>query len=261
MKNSMNEKLTFDHAVIVVPELEQAISNFKGLGFNVQRGGSSKPAHNALIYFGDGTYIELITLISRPARLLFRFFYITGLLGLAARRKPTIRSRFMLWFGGPTGLRDWCVRCSSLDNTIEHFRRQGIETFDGKYFSRKKPNGDLAEWRLAGPADKYMPFLIEDISPTPIRVPYEDTSDHANGATGIATVVLRRTSGQHVTQSLLPGDGEKASDASACTLGDVDIRLASSSSAPLLTLELHCSGTKKGLLSEHKTFGAQIKLI
>ena len=256
----MNKKLTFDHAVIVVPELEQAISNFAALGFNVQRGGSSKPAHNALIYFGDGTYIELITLISRPARLLFRLLYITGLLGLAASRKPTIRSRFMLWFGGPTGLRDWCVRCSSLDNTIEHFRHQGIETFDGKYFSRKKPNGDLAEWRLAGPADKHMPFLIEDISPTQIRVPYKNTSDHENGASGIAAVVLQCTTGQHVIQSLLSCGGEKASDASACTLGNVDIRLAESPSAPLIALELHCSGTKKGLLAEGKTFGARIKL-
>ena len=257
----MNENIRFDHAVIVVPELEQAISNFEALGFNVQRGGSSKPAHNALIYFSDGTYIELITLVSRPARLVFRFLYVAGILGLAARRTPTIRSRFILWFGGPTGLRDWCVRCSSLDNTIEHLRARGIETFDGKYFSRKKPDGEVAKWRLAGPANKQLPFLIEDISPTQIRVPYENNSNHANGATGIAAVILHPTTGRQVIQSLQLSSRENSNHTTACKMGNVDICLAEQPSAAHIALELHCSGPKKGPLCEHKTFGAQISLM
>jgi len=113
--------LSFDHAVIVVPELEQAIENFTALGFSVHRGGSSKPAHNALIYFSDGTYIELITLISHSSRTIARLLYRVGLLRFSAKRKPSLRSRFMLWFGGPVGLRDWCVRCPSIKNTIKSF--------------------------------------------------------------------------------------------------------------------------------------------
>ena len=50
--------------VVVVSDLEEAIENFSSLGFLVERGGVNGPTHNALIFFRDGTYIELISTIS-----------------------------------------------------------------------------------------------------------------------------------------------------------------------------------------------------
>ena len=113
------EMVSFDHAVITVPDLDTAIANFRSLGFQVQRGGTSGPVHNALIFFQDGTYIELITPVSKRARVFFHLLYSMGILGLVAKYRPTVMARFLLWFGGPSGLRDWCVRCTDLDKTIE----------------------------------------------------------------------------------------------------------------------------------------------
>ena len=55
-------KLAFDHAVIYVPNLKRAISQFTALGFTVKLGGEHTHTHNALIIFNDRSYIELLAL-------------------------------------------------------------------------------------------------------------------------------------------------------------------------------------------------------
>jgi len=255
------DQLSFDHAVIVVPDLETAILNFQTLGFQVQRGGVSGPTHNALIYFRDGTYIELITPIRRSARIVFRGLHAAGLLGLIARRQRGIMARFLMWFGTPAGLRDWCVRCVSLDRTIERLRELGIETSDAKNFSRKRPDGQVAKWRLAGPLNTHLPFLIEDVSPTQIRVPFEGHCDHPNGVTGISALVLsgeRQLASIQILQRLVSGN---VMAGSACTIGTVAIRSVAGNNSPVgLALELSSNAEVKGPLARDKTFGAQITI-
>jgi hypothetical protein len=51
----------FDHAVVIVPSLKRAVQSFERLGFCVVLGGRTGPVHNAVIFFSDGTYIELTT--------------------------------------------------------------------------------------------------------------------------------------------------------------------------------------------------------
>src|SRR5689334_2853398 len=54
--------LHFDHAVIAVKDLDNAIQDYHDLGFTVIRGGihSNRATKNALIVFEDGTYLELL---------------------------------------------------------------------------------------------------------------------------------------------------------------------------------------------------------
>ena len=253
-------QVSFDHAVIVVPQLDTAMANFQALGFQVQRGGTNGPTHNALIYFQDGSYIELITPISRLARGVFRGLYSLGILGWIARRRPTIMARFLLWFGAPAGLRDWCIRCSSLDDTLRQFGALGIETIGGRDFSRTRPDGEVAQWRLAGPVDRRFPFLIEDISPTQIRVPFRDYCDHTNGVTGISAVVLPGAAGLTTVQDLQRLVSGEVTSGAACVIGSVIIRNEPNPTSPGLVLELRSSGKVKGPLAPDKTFGAQILL-
>src|SRR3989442_9442731 len=50
-----------DHLVIVVPDLPSASKSYQALGFTVVPGGRHPVGtHNALIAFGDGSYVELI---------------------------------------------------------------------------------------------------------------------------------------------------------------------------------------------------------
>ncbi len=54
--------LSLDHSIIAVDDLEQAIHDYRSLGFNVVAAGvhANQATHSALILFSDGTYIELI---------------------------------------------------------------------------------------------------------------------------------------------------------------------------------------------------------
>ena len=51
-----------DHIVIAVADLEQAIADYRKLGFTVYPGGTHHggASHNALVVFADGSYFELI---------------------------------------------------------------------------------------------------------------------------------------------------------------------------------------------------------
>src|SRR5206468_10550639 len=55
-------RFALDHVVIAVGDLEQAIADYRSLGFTVAPGGRhpGRTSHNALIVFEDGAYIELI---------------------------------------------------------------------------------------------------------------------------------------------------------------------------------------------------------
>ena len=257
----LEEMASFDHAVITVPDLDTAIANFRSLGFQVQRGGTNGPVHNALIFFQDGTYIELITPVSKRARIFFRLLYYVGNSGLVAKYRPTITTRFLLWFGGPSGLRDWCVRCTDLDKAIENFQSKGIETTDAQYFARKRPDGEVAEWRLAGPTNRRLPFMIEDISPTQIRVPLQSACEHPNGVSGISAVVLPRDIGLNVVANLRRCFNGKTTGSEDYMIGSVTIHLSENPSALDLALELRSNGEVKGPFPGEQTYGALITVI
>ena len=58
----MTTHLRFDHAVILVNDLEKGTEDYRAFGFNVFYGGkhADGKTHNALIVFRDGTYLELL---------------------------------------------------------------------------------------------------------------------------------------------------------------------------------------------------------
>lgn len=64
-----------DHLVVLVPDLEAAIQEYRRAGFTVVPGGTHPTGtHNALIGFGDGAYLELLAFYEdNPAHRWHRF--------------------------------------------------------------------------------------------------------------------------------------------------------------------------------------------
>jgi hypothetical protein len=187
----MNEyQLELDHVVIVVPELERAIQQYRSLGFIVSRGGDNGPTHNALIPFVNGTYIELISTRSRLLRGVFRFLYRSKLIVIFKSVMSALSFRFVAWMGGPTGVRDWCVKQAKLDSLIDTLSANDIGMSKIEKFTRIKPNLEIVEWLLVAPINQRLPFFIRDITDPTVRIPGGEAASHSNGCTGISRLLL-----------------------------------------------------------------------
>ncbi len=173
----------FDHAVILVPDLEQGINQFTALGFHVEKGGSHGLTENALIPFKDQTYIELIAYKSKPAKFILMAIH----KWLRLRRShDTIMSRLTHWFSRPFGPIDWCVRYTASGNPKHLPAGMTIP----KEFSRLKPDGTQIKWTLSAPRNFALPMLIDDRTERRFRAPLYKSGLHKNGAEAIEEIIL-----------------------------------------------------------------------
>jgi hypothetical protein len=166
------------------------MEQYRSLGFTVIFGGVNGPTHNALIGFRDGTYIELISMRSAANMAIFRFLYRTKLLYFFKPFVSLLSWRFFCWMGGPTGIRDWCIRQAPLEHIVSAFESNNLGVSKIKSFTRVKPNAEVVEWRLAAPENLRMPFFIDDVSGIEARMPAAEGTNHKNRYTGISTVLL-----------------------------------------------------------------------
>ena len=161
--------LQLDHIVIAVRDLAQAIADYEALGFTVTPGGQhpGRTSHNALIVFADGAYLELI-----------------------AWQGPAPQERWwhdLQQYG--EGLVDFALLPDDTVAVAEAARGRGLEVVprDG---ARLRPDGRELQWQTARHATPDVPFLCGDITPREWRVPEGDVRQHANGATGIASLAI-----------------------------------------------------------------------
>ena len=154
-----------DHVVYVARDLAEAVKDHERQGFTVTPGGehAGGVTHNALFCFADGSYLELV-----------------------AFRKPDPTHRW--WrHAANGGFADFAVLSDDLAEDLSVLKDLVVrEAAEG---GRTRPDGVSLRWRAAflrGP----LPFLIENLTPRELRVPTGGAALHANGVTGIATIVL-----------------------------------------------------------------------
>lgn len=162
--------LSLDHLVILVPDLDTAITDYRSLGFSVQPGGTHADGgtHNALVVFADRAYLELIAFL---------------------RPHPSHR-----WGGhaarGHSGFVDFALLPSSVAAVVADAASRGLAytgPFDG---GRLRPDGERLVWQMGLPPAPELPFLCGDVTPRALRVPEGAMRQHANGATGVACITV-----------------------------------------------------------------------
>jgi hypothetical protein len=132
-------------------------------------------------------------------------------------------------------------------------------------FDRERPDGKVARWLLAGPRDVRLPFLIEDLTPVEIRVPFRDLSTHPNGVTAIRRLVLpheAKAAFERALGRVLRAEPGSMTDESA-PLGSVTVGTSRQEEIPEepYRLELLRPGGNDEDLDPNETFGASIKLV
>jgi catechol 2,3-dioxygenase-like lactoylglutathione lyase family enzyme len=157
-----------DHVVFVVRDLQAAIADYRRRGFTVTPGGehADGATHNALVPFADRSYLELVAFHDLGQSLTHPWWNIAADGGGLAD--------FALLSD------DLAADSAALADLVKRPPQEG---------GRIKPDGVEIRWRTAV-LKAPLPFVIEDLTPRDLRVPGGAATEHANGATGIASVVL-----------------------------------------------------------------------
>lgn len=165
-----------DHVVFVARDLATAVEDYTRRGFTVTPGGehTGGVTHNALVCFADGSYLELV-----------------------AFRRPDATHRW--WRHAETGgFADIAVLSDDLAQDLSALKDLVMrEAAEG---GRTRPDGVSLRWRAAF-LRAPLPFLIEDLTPRDLRVPGGDAARHANGVTGVATLVVAARDERSVEES------------------------------------------------------------
>jgi Glyoxalase-like domain len=157
-----------DHVVLVARDLNTAIADHRRRGFTVTPGGEHADGvtHNALISFADGSYLELVAFRDIDRALTHRWWKVAA-------------------DGG--GLADFALLSDDL--AADSAALAELVKTPPKEGGRIRPDGVELKWRTAV-LKAPLPFVIEDITSRDLRVPGGAATQHANGATGIGSVVI-----------------------------------------------------------------------
>jgi catechol 2,3-dioxygenase-like lactoylglutathione lyase family enzyme len=163
-------RFALDHVVIAVGDLEQAIADYRSLGFTVTPGGRhpGRTSHNALIVFEDGAYIELI-----------------------AWTAPNDAERWnVVHRGYGDGFMDFALIPGNVPRATAEAQARGLPLEGPIDGGRIRPDGVELQWQTARQPTFDLPFFCGDVTPRALRVPEGDVRRHANGARGVATLVV-----------------------------------------------------------------------
>jgi catechol 2,3-dioxygenase-like lactoylglutathione lyase family enzyme len=170
----------FDHAVIGVRDLDEAIRHYRSLGFDVSPGGrhTGLGTHNAIVRFGLD-YLELISIYDESevdargfgGKVLFEFLQ---------KREG--------------GLLGYALATTDIQQDAEHFQRVGLAAQGPFAMQRMRPDGRLLSWRLLVPGGvswrQPWPFLIQWDIPDEQRLSWEKPGTHPNGVTGWTGIAI-----------------------------------------------------------------------
>jgi catechol 2,3-dioxygenase-like lactoylglutathione lyase family enzyme len=162
--------MRLDHVVILVGDLDRTHADYEALGFHVTTGGRHVgiSTHNALVVFGDGTYLELLAPLDVE--------------GARLSSDP-----WLVRLERGEGLLTYAVRCAPLPSAPPEAPGLTWETAEE---GRVRPDGVDLRWRhllaSAGGLLTPLPFFIEDLTPPELRIPPEEAGLHRLPVPGIA---------------------------------------------------------------------------
>jgi hypothetical protein len=161
----MTSSLRFDHLLIAVHDLESAVRDYSRLGFNVTPGGrhTHAPTRNALIYFDDGSYLELIEWLA-PAKGE-KWYERLNAVG--------------------EGIVDFALCPQDVEAVIERTGGEGVAYRKAVPGSRVQSDGEEIRWLLGWAIESILPFLCSDVTDRSLRVPEGACRQHSNGVKGI----------------------------------------------------------------------------
>ena len=169
------------HLIYKVDNLDESVKEWRNKGFAVEYGKAKNP-YNAIIYFSDGPYIELLAATGMPKCFKVLLNYI-GYKGVV--------KRFDSW---DYGAERWCGFCIEKEpgdlkveiDSLGKYKEKGLYMKNAK---RKDTYGRELKFKCFFPADLSLPFLMSyfNIDPKPLNFV------HPNGYERVAKITFATT--------------------------------------------------------------------
>jgi hypothetical protein len=150
------------HIIYKVDDLHQAVKEFKKKGFEVEYGTKKNP-YNAIIYFSEGPYLELLASTGMP-KFIKRIMRLLG--------KSRLVDRLNNWDnhkGGPCGvaLENYKVDLKEEKGILEKYKQGYYEMLS----RRNDSKGRKLRFTCLFPDEMQLPFLMTyfNIDPKPVN--------------------------------------------------------------------------------------------
>lgn len=171
-----------DHVLIRVDDLEESVNQFRLAGFRVYYGAQREKAYNAMIYFEDDSFIELVDTTKFPFILnCLATSRITNLLGAFYKRIGAYarsKDRYL----------DYSVYSKNIE--VDHER---VSNKASKLYSLKRVDtlGTVLKWKLFAFSTLELPFVMSDYAP--YKYPEEGATNHNNRVLGMNRLLINTT--------------------------------------------------------------------
>lgn len=168
--------MKLSHILYKANDLHQSVEKFRAEGFDVEYGSKRNP-HNALVYFSEGPYIEILQKAPVPT-------FLTWILKIIGKGK--LADRFDKWETAKEGFFEICLENynDNFDSEIQFLKKCGQKFFVTKS-QRMDPQNRRLKWKLLFPMENKLPFMMTyfNIDPKP------KNHVHPNGIEKIERVV------------------------------------------------------------------------
>lgn len=218
----MSAAFRFDHAIIAVADLGQALVDFQALGFTTFYGGvhADGKTQNGLIVFADGGYLELLAPVDADFMSVMDTVDLSSFLDFVARGDG--------WAG-------YALLTDDIDAAAVGMLARDLQVSGPTASGRQRPDGTTLAWRTVSVNNSRTPFFIMDETPRALRVPDDpDWTAHTNGAVGVESLIvavpkLERALARYqamLNQEAQPGPALNGAETASFTLGDFNLILA-----------------------------------
>lgn len=169
-----------DHVLIQVDDLAESVNQFRLAGFRVYYGSEPNRAYNAMIYFQDNSFIELVDISKFPLILIF----------LAKSRLLNLLGGFYKRVGSYARSRnrylDYAIYSKTINVDYERAKKNASRLH---HLSRIDVLGERLEWKLFALKAPELPFVMSDY--LPYKYPEETATNHKNNVLGIYKISIK----------------------------------------------------------------------
>jgi hypothetical protein len=194
--------LKCSHILCKVDNLRDSVAQLEQAGFSVQWGSDPARAHNALVWFEDGPFLEFFELPRGFRWLSYPFGWRFG---------ASAGQRLRSWALAPAG---WCdvaleperyqpddpLNLANVTQSLHQLALRGSRVIKGH---RVAAHGEKVHYRFMTPRDAHLPFIVSHYHP--LQRP--EHVRHANGARAVSRVDFHLPAASHSQlQQLIPAD-------------------------------------------------------